>query len=169
MVAPAAGVTVRTIATRREQHASQKRKRLEPRGDVGQVAVRLVALYAAAGAGEIRLTGGGVSGLQILERDAATTSRLGLGFLVLLVNEGDERLEIGGAERERRHARTDTTVADDGHQLVSSDVVFDERRTGQVRPGFTAGGIAAVTKTAPRGEQRLARGFLVRRCLGVRT
>src|SRR4030095_8520850 len=97
-----------------------------------------------------------VSRLQILERHAATTSRLSFGLLVLVVNEGDERFEIGGAKRERRHARVDASIANHRYELVAADIIFHQQRAREVRSCLAARRVPSVTKTPAPGRPRVA-------------
>src|SRR5450432_1252995 len=105
---------------------------------------------------EVLLARVGVSGLQIRNIDAAATALLRFGLSLLVVDESDDRQDIAIRQREARHARVRTSVANHGSNLVAAHVGSDQFGAGEIRAIFTAGGIAAVAERAMLNEQRSA-------------
>ena len=138
------------------EHPLQQREPLEAIGHTGEVLLRVVAGGAAAGAVEVLLAGARVAGVQVVFRDLAPGAEQRSPLDPLIVDERDDRRQVGVADRQRRHALVGPSVADDRADLVPLDVVGHDLRAREVRPGFTAGRVAPVAEAAVGDEERLA-------------
>ena len=96
-----------------------------------------------------------IAGLQIgdVHRAAAAGQRLRLGLLV--VDERDDRTEIGGAQRERRHALVRAPGANAAAPACRRARPRRRRGARQVGTRLAAHRVAAVTEAALRGEEPL--------------
>src|SRR5215467_6063238 len=115
--------------------------------DTGKVARGLMALAAAAGALEKRLTFFRVSGKQLFKRIVGgNTGRLD-GFPGAGVKKGCNVADLFRTQGQRRHALVRAPVTDHLADQIAFDVMGDQRRTDQV--GATgAGSVGAVAETA---------------------
>ena len=95
-------------------------------------------------------SGLGVAGLQILDIHGAAAAPERLGLRLRVVDERDDRGEIGVAKIRTRHALVGTPLTDQRADLVAAHVFGDERRAREIGSTLAARGVAAVTEAALR-------------------
>src|SRR5579872_3876311 len=105
-----------------------------------------MALSAAARAFKVLLARLGVAGLQILGRDAAPAARMRLGRGFARADERDEAANLRRRKFETGHLVVRPAVADDLRNLFASGVGLHQRGFGEVGPGLSPHGIAAMTE-----------------------
>src|SRR5262249_33257377 len=128
---------------------------LQALADAGEIAGRRMTCRTAPRAVEILSSRFGVAGLEVGDVHRTARARR-LRLLLLIVNERDDRREVGVAEPDRRHPFVGAAVAHARTDLVAADVVAHERRARQVRAGLAAHRVASVAEAALRGEDALA-------------
>jgi hypothetical protein len=115
-----------------------------------------MALRTPAGAVEILLTGLGVARLEIGRIDVPAIALERVRLRLRVVNECDDRSEIGIGERRRWHPLVDASRVEERDHLVTPHVLCNQRGPREIGPGFAAHRVTAVAEAAVGREQPLA-------------
>ena len=135
------------------QHLALEIKTLQPRGDAREIAGGGVAGSASAGTFEVFLASRDVPGLQVNSVDALASAFPGVRVLLLRVNKRHEFSDLLFGYIERRHSGLGTAVRHHRTDLISIHILADKWGAGEVGPGFSSAGIAAVAEgTIPAEE-----------------
>jgi hypothetical protein len=136
----------------RIKHPLQQSESVIPGSDSMQIALRGMARGAATNTVEITAPGCGVSGCQVRIVDGAAPAAQRFGIGLLVVDEGDDRGQIGIAQIKGRHAFWWAATANEGADFIAAIVFGDELGASEVRPSFSARGVAAMAEAALRSE-----------------
>ena len=99
------------------------------------------------------LPGIDVSGLQVGGIHPATSTLLRSCGVLLSVNEGDQTRNLGISKVEARHALVRASIAHNGADFVSTDIVGYQFGPREIRSTLSAACIAAVAKRAVLPEE----------------
>src|SRR5437867_2303086 len=115
-----------------------------------------MAIRAASSAIEVAAARINISGFQIGNIDSAASTAKRVRFCFLIVNECDDRFEVGILHVKRRHTFVHSSAPDHLADLISARILGDEDGACQIRTGLASGCIASVTEPALGCETRLA-------------
>jgi len=107
-----------------------------------------MAIRAASGAIEITPARIDISGFQIgnIDSAASTAKRFRFGFLI--VNERDDRFEVGILHVNRRHTFVHSPGPDHLADLVATRILSDKRRACEIGARLPSSGVASMTEPA---------------------
>jgi len=107
----------------------------------------------SAGSFEVFLAGSDVPGLQVDSVDALASAFSDVRVLLLRVNKGHEFSNPRLGYVEPWHPGLGTPVRDHRTDLISIYILADKSGAGEVGPGFSAAGIAAMTEGTILAEE----------------
>ena len=116
---------------------------------------RSARMAACARSVEIPFPRRGVAGLQIGDVHASAAADRRVRLRLLIVNEGDDRRQIGVGQVEGRHPLSAGRCARPG-DAITAHVSGDERGTREIGTAFATCGVAAMAEAALRGKPRAA-------------